>query len=312
MPVKKLLEKIELADPQEVDTLVENRRVFTLENCELNIYETQQQSFSIPLTFRDLVITSMICGKKIMHLPDQPAFDYLPGETVILPANQKMVIDFPEAEPGNPTQCIALTVEAGYIRDTVYYLNQYYNSATDERNNWDLRFNQYHFSNDNEISDLINKIIRICSSSNGAKDIFADLNLKELLIRLIQSQYLVQVTLEREGNTNQSRMHYLLNYIHEHLSERISVNTLSRKAYLSRNLFFKWFKEQCGLSPLEYIIRERIKLAKKLLGDPKNDIRTVSFLSGFNDINYFTRAFRKIEGITPGTYQSLLTGQFGK
>jgi len=289
-----------------METLVENRQVFTLNNCELSIYETHQKSFHIPLTFNDLVITSMMVGKKIMHLPDQPAFDYLPGETVILPANQKMVIDFPEADFNNPTQCIALTVEDGYIQDTIQYLNQYYNSISDEKNNWKLRFNQYHFSNDNEVSGLINKIIRICTSTESAKNIFADLNLKELLIRLIQSQYLLQVVSERDINSNHSRLHYLLNYIHDHLSEKISVDTLSRKTYLSRNMFFKWFRQQCGISPLEYITAERIKLAKQLLMDARNDIRTVSMLSGFSDVNYFTRVFKKSEGITPGTYQSIL------
>jgi len=289
-----------------METLVENRQVFTLNNCELSIYETHQKSFHIPLTFNDLVITSMMVGKKIMHLPDQPAFDYLPGETVILPANQKMVIDFPEADFNNPTQCIALTVEDCYIQDTIQYLNQYYNSISDEKNNWKLRFNQYHFSNDNEVSGLINKIIRICTSTESAKNIFADLNLKELLIRLIQSQYLLQVVSERDINSNHSRLHYLLNYIHDHLSEKISVDTLSRKTYLSRNMFFKWFRQQCGISPLEYITAERIKLAKQLLMDARNDIRTVSMLSGFSDVNYFTRVFKKSEGITPGTYQSIL------
>ncbi|HTQ65565.1 MAG TPA: helix-turn-helix domain-containing protein [Puia sp.] len=306
MPAKKLLQKIEISDPQDMETLVENRQVFTLNNCELSIYETHQKSFHIPLTFNDLVITSMMVGKKIMHLPDQPAFDYLPGETVILPANQKMVIDFPEADFNNPTQCIALTVEDCYIQDTIQYLNQYYNSISDEKNNWKLRFNQYHFSNDNEVSGLINKIIRICTSTESAKNIFADLNLKELLIRLIQSQYLLQVVSERDINSNHSRLHYLLNYIHDHLSEKISVDTLSRKTYLSRNMFFKWFRQQCGISPLEYITAERIKLAKQLLMDARNDIRTVSMLSGFSDVNYFTRVFKKSEGITPGTYQSIL------
>jgi AraC-like DNA-binding protein len=306
VPVKKLLETIGLADPQDMETLVENRQVFTLNNCELSIYETHQKSFHIPLTFNHLVITSMMCGKKIMHLPDQPAFDYLPGETVILPANQRMVIDFPEADLNNPTQCIALTVDDGYIQDTIQYLNQYYNSTSDEKTNWKLRFNQYHFSNNNEVSDLINKIIRICSSAETAKNIFADLNLKELLIRLIQSQYLLQVVAERDINNNHSRLHFLLNYINDHLSEKISVDTLSRKTYLSRNMFFKWFKEQCGISPLEYITSERVRLAKQLLADPRNDIRTVSMLSGFSDVNYFTRVFKKTEGITPGTYQSIL------
>ncbi len=309
MPVRNYLQKVPLTPPKHLQTLVENRRIFNLRNCELNIFESYQEAYAIPLSFSDLVITSMIRGKKIMHLPDEPAFDYLPGETVIVPANKTMVIDFPEAEAANPTQCIALAIDAQYINDTVQYLNEYYNSNPDEDYAWQLQLSQYHFPNDNEISDLINKIIRVSSSADRSKNIFADLSLKELLIRLLQSQRLYQVTKERPDQRNQTRLHYVLHYIHEHLSEKIAVNALCRKAYLSRNMFFKWFKEQFGISPLEYINAERVKLAKQLLADMRNDIPSVSMQCGFNDVNYFIRVFRKLEGITPGAYQACVGNQ---
>lgn len=304
MPVKSHLQNVDLTDPAFLQTLVENRRIFNLQHCELNIFESYQQAYQVPLTFSDFVITSMIRGKKVMHLFDQPGFDYLPGETVIVPARETMRIDFPEATPENPTQCIALTVDAQYVNDTVDYLNNYYNSSRDEHNAWTLQFTQYHFSNDTEISDLINKIIRICSSPDRSKNIFADLTLKELLIRLIQCQHLQQVDEEKGDHSNQTRLHYVLNYINEHLSERIAVDVLCRKAYLSRNVFFKWFREQFGISPLEYINAARVRLAKQLLADMRNDIRSVSAQCGFSDVNYFIRVFKKSEGITPGAYQT--------
>lgn len=304
MPLKNYLHKIDLTHPKYLQTLVENRRVFNLNNCELNIFESYRQTTEVPLTFSNFVITSMIRGKKVMHLPGQPAFEYVPGETVIVPANERMTIDFPEADPDNPTQCIALAVDAGYMTDTVHYLNQYYNSDGDSKTQWTLQFPQYHFANDNEISDLINKIIRICSSPDQSKNIFADLKLKELLIRLIQSQRLQQVSLESQDSPDQTRLHYVLNYISENLSEKIPVDSLCRKAYLSRNMFFRWFKEQCGISPLDYINAARIRQARKLLTDTSLDIRSVSIQCGFNDVNYFIRVFKKLEGITPGAYQS--------
>ncbi len=304
MPAKHLLQNVRLTDTKHLQTLVENRRIFTLDNCELNVFESYQQAYHVPLTFHDFVITSMVRGKKIMHLFDKPSFDYLPGETVIVPADETMIIDFPEAEAANPTQCIALAVDANYINNILHYLNHFYNGE-DERREWKLQFNQYHFANDNEVTDLINKIIRICSSGDTMKHVFTDLNLKELLIRLLQSQYLQQVTLERGDNNNKSRQHFVLHYIHEHLSEKIGVDLLSRKAYLSRNIFFKWFKEQFGTTPLEYINKERVKMAKGMLSDAQANIQTISSRCGFGDVNYFIRVFKKIEGITPGAYQVL-------
>ena len=303
LPAKQTLQRIDLTHPKYLQTLVENRRIFNLQNCELNVFESYKQAYRVPLTFSDFVITSMVRGKKIMHLFDKPGFDYLPGETVIVPANETMVIDFPEAEPENPSQCIALAVDAAYINNTVNYLNEFYNSEASPQHEWKLQFNQYHFDNDTEVTGLINKLMRVCSSADRTKNIYADLNLKELLIRLVQSQYLQQVSAETNSNTNNTRLHYMLHYIHENITEKILVNTLCRKAYLSRNAFFKLFKEQFGVTPLEYINHERIKLAKQLLASSNQSITQTGLQCGFTDVNYFVRIFRKIEGITPGNYQ---------
>lgn len=302
---KSRLHKVDLTTPRHLNTLIENRRVFSLHNCELNVFETYQQAYQVPLTFDDFIITSMVRGKKVMHMLNND-FDYLPGETVIVPAREKMLIDFPEATADDPTQCIALAVDASYVKNTLNYLNAYYNTVKDEATDWELLVNQYHFDNDAEVSMLINKLIRICSGNSSSKDIIADLNLKELLIRLVQSQHLQQVSIESAVNNNPSRRHYIINYIREHLTERITVETLTRKAYLSRNLFFKWFKEQFGLSPVDYINKERIKLAKILLKDRTQKLANISAQCGFTDTNYFVRLFKKAEGVTPGRYQQCM------
>jgi AraC-like DNA-binding protein len=302
MPVKSSLQKISLTDPKRLQTLTENRRIFNLHNCELNVFESYESSYLVPLTFGDFVITSMVRGKKIMHLPDQTPFEYLPGESVIVPARETMLIDFPEAAAENPTQCIALAVDSDYIRDTLEYLNGHYNNG-DEPGDWQLHFSQYHFNNDTDVAALIDKLIRICSSADRSKNIYADLNLKELLIRILQSQHLQLLEEDAEGNNNKSRLHFVLQYIHEHLTEKIQVDTLSRQAYLSRNIFFKWFKHQFGLTPLEYITRERIRLARQLLAVENDSVSEVGQQCGFSDVNYFVRAFKRSEGLTPGAYR---------
>lgn len=304
--MKNLVHTIDLTHPKYLQTLVENRTAFNLDNCELNVFESYKESYRVPLTFSDFIITSMVRGKKVMHLANKPAFDYLPGESVILPANETMIIDFPEAATETPTQCIALAVDKGYISSTLDYLNNYYTSEPDQKKGWELHFNRYHFANETEITGIINKLMRICSSGEKAKNIYADLNLKELLIRLVQSQHLQQISSESEASQNKSRLHYVLNYINEHLTDNIHVDELSRRAYLSRNLFFKWFKEQFGITPLDYINRERIKLAKQLLANPKNMVTSVGRQCGFSDVNYFVRLFKKTEGITPGAYKECM------
>ncbi len=79
----------------------------------------------------------MVRGKKVVRIFDDPAFEYLPGETAIVPANEPMIIDFPEAQFSDPTQCIALTVDATYVTQILQYLNEYYNSDKYEMNGMD-------------------------------------------------------------------------------------------------------------------------------------------------------------------------------
>lgn len=302
------LNKVGLTQEKSLKTLVENRTAYTLEKCELNVFETHQATALVPLTFNDFVVTSMLRGKKVMHLYDHPGFDYLPGETVLVPGGVKMTIDFPEATKDNPTQCIALAIDHQKIENTLAFLNDKYPRMGDDY--WNFSKNNYHFQNSIEIANLLNKIINICSSSLPLKDVLADLNLQELIVNIIQSQNRLALDQigEAKENTNSSPLAYITGFIKSNITEDIKLGVLSEKACMSKATFYRSFKKEYGISPLEYIISEKIKLAKQLLANPRNTLKSVAFECGFHDVNYFVRLFKKMESITPGQYQQLLLG----
>ncbi|WP_293785138.1 AraC family transcriptional regulator [uncultured Pedobacter sp.] len=301
------LNQVKLSTTETLQTLVENRTSYTLERCELNVFETYTQSYKVPLTFNDFVITSMLRGKKVMHLFDKAGFDYFPGQTVIVPPSVTMEIDFPEATNQNPTQCIALAIDQEQIQKTIAYLNEFFpKEGSNEK--WLLNYDEYHFYNNEEIAYLINKVIRICSERSKEKDVLADLTLKELLVRIMQTQNLK--TISDEGyNINQNPLAFVLNYIKANLNEKISINSLSDKACMSKATFYRLFKRELGISPNDFILAEKINKAKTLLTRPGAKVASISYELGFNDANYFIRAFKKIVGITPGTYQVQLAKQ---
>ena len=150
----------DLTNEKLLKTLIENRTIYNLENCELNLFETYQKSELVPLQFNDLVVTSMLRGKKVMHLFDKEGFDYLPGESVIIPANVEMKIDFPEATFDNPTQCLALAIDHKKIKDTLNFLNEKY-PKEGQNNFWQLDETNFYFENNEDMSIVINKIINI-------------------------------------------------------------------------------------------------------------------------------------------------------
>lgn len=298
---KALLTTPSLTSEKSLKTLVENRTVYSLDNCELNLFETYQESLLVPLKFNDLVVTSMLRGKKVMHLFDDPGFDYLPGETVIVPGNVEMKIDFPEASVINPTQCLALAIDHNKINDTLVFLNERY-PKEDEL--WKLNHENYFFYNNTELATTINKLIRECMSYSVTKDALADLALQELLIRIIQTQTAQRIDNDTIVDTN-STIYTITEYIRENITSSINLKDLSEKACMSTTSFYRYFKRELGISPIEFILNEKIKQAKKLLKNPGIQINEVCFMSGFDDCNYFIRLFKKHEGITPKQYQLL-------
>jgi AraC-like DNA-binding protein len=303
MSLKTLLNKPALTHEKSLKTLVENRTVYSLDHCELNLFETYEASKLIPLKFNDLVVTSMLRGKKVMHLFDDPAFDYLPGETVVIPSNVEMKIDFPEATKNNPTQCLALAIDQTKITDTLHFLNERY-PKEGNNNFWHLNYQNYFFYNNVELATTINKLIKECMSTSITKDALADLTLQELLIRIIQTQTAKSID---DGLLIDSKnpISPVVEFIRMNLKENISMKNLSEKACMSTTSFYRFFRRELGMSPIEFIIHEKLKCAKQLLKNPKIQINEVCYLSGFEDSNYFIRLFKKHEGITPKQYQLL-------
>jgi AraC-like DNA-binding protein len=292
-----------LSNEKSLKTLVENRTVYNLNHCELNLFETYKSSLLVPLKFNDLVVTSMLRGKKVMHLVDEPSFEYLPGETVIIPSNVEMKIDFPEASKNNPTQCLALAIDQTKINDTLQFLNERYPKEGNDQF-WHLNHQNYYFYNNVELATTINKLIKECMSTSITKDALADLTLQELLVRIIQTQTAKSIEdgLFADSNTPITQV---IEYIRLNLRENITLKNLSEKACMSTTSFYRFFKRELGMSPIEFVISEKLRCAKQLLKNPTIQINEVCYLSGFEDSNYFIRLFKKHEGITPKQYQLL-------
>jgi AraC-like DNA-binding protein len=298
-----LLPVIPRTPPQELTTLIDHRRVQTLEKYELSILETLVPSDQVAQSFNDLVLTNMLRGKKVMHLLNQQAFHYLPGHTMVVPPHLKMMIDFPEASDATPTQCVALAIDRLQIIDTVNYLNEFYPRTEGEK--WSFSFTQHHFYNNEEVTALIYKLVRLGFDDSQNKDILADFAVKELLLRLMQLQSLHATESNVAVLATSNRFAHTLHYIKQNIAEKISVDELSAQAYMSKPNFFRAFKQEFGLSPIDYIIKERMRLAKRCLRNPALSITEICFKAGFSNLAYFTRMFRQLEGMTPTEYRAL-------
>jgi AraC-like DNA-binding protein len=294
---------IALRPEADLTTLVEHRTVYSLNAFELNIFETHQQAAQVPLSMGALVLTTMLRGKKVMHLPGREAFDYLPGESVIVSEQQTMVIDFPEADQQHPTQCLAVAIPADTIRGTIDLLNERY-PRTEEHTPWQLDEHAYaHLHNTPELTGTLERIIRVSQEDTAAKDVLAGFTLQELLVRLMQTQARRLIFDNYAQHLTTHRFAHVVQHIKRNLAEPLPIEKLSELACMSKATFFRLFKREFGLTPVEFIIQERLKEAKRLLRHPLSTVAEVCYRTGFNNPAYFQKLFRKHEGLTPGGYK---------
>ncbi|MGI4873582.1 MAG: AraC family transcriptional regulator [Janthinobacterium lividum] len=287
-------------------SLVENRTVFALDAFELNIFETHQAAHRVPLRLDGLALTTMLRGKKVMHLPGRPAFDYLPGESVVVGEDELMEIDFPDASLSQPTQCLAVAIAPDTIRQTVDLLNERYPRA-DAAQPWALAAPEHaHLTNTPELTGTLERLVAVSRTTDAAKDVLAGFTLQELLVRLMQTQARQLIFQDYARHLTTHRFAPVVQYVKGHLTENLSVDKLSALACMSKATFFRLFKREFGLTPVEYIVRERLAEAKRLLRQPLVSVADVCLRAGFNNSSYFQALFKKYEGLTPGAYKRQL------
>jgi AraC-like DNA-binding protein len=92
-------------------------------------------------------------------------------------------------------------------------------------------------------------------------------------------------------------------YIHEHFSEGLSLEKLAEIAYASPSHLTRLFKKELGTSPVRYLNRVRIDVAKKLLCLKDDPINDVALKAGFEDALYFSRLFRQMTSMSPSQFR---------
>ena len=92
-------------------------------------------------------------------------------------------------------------------------------------------------------------------------------------------------------------------YIEKNYMEPLTLDAVARESGMSKYHFSRVFKVEAGRSFGGYLNRKRIEVAKSLIEYQDMNITEACFAVGFNDLSYFSRVFRKLEGITPSSYR---------
>ena len=102
----------------------------------------------------------------------------------------------------------------------------------------------------------------------------------------------------------QAKLKLAVDYINEHLSEKIRLEAIAALLNISQFHFCHLFKESMGISPYQYILQQRVERAKQLLKHQTLPIVDVAFDCGFATQSQLTKYFSRYVGTTPKVYRN--------
>lgn len=156
-------------------------------------------------------------------------------------------------------------------------------------------------SNKKEIIFILQTIIKEAQKKDDNFHAICQNLLNVLLIYLMRQ---TETTVSPDTSKKASReCRFIEQYIDEHFSEDISLETLSSLTYMNKYYLVHAFKNYKGVSPINYLIEKRIQEAKQLLETTNYSIAKIAQHVGFSSQSYFSQIFRKETKLTPVQYK---------
>lgn len=122
-------------------------------------------------------------------------------------------------------------------------------------------------------------------------------SLKAVFMETIKKVILIMKVLQQEKR-DISIVNQIYDYVLTNVDSEISLKTVSDMLYMNRTYVSEVFKQKTGMSFIEYVSIVKVERAKKLLKDGNMKIYEIGSLLGFNDIEYFSRLFKKYTGFS--------------
>lgn len=163
-------------------------------------------------------------------------------------------------------------------------------------------------------SELRNAFEQILQEFRG-KELGYEMAIKSSMYRMLTllfRRHIAEYMPSAEYNSrtkNLTRFAPIFKYIEEHYLEELSVEQLAQKAGLSRFHFSRLFSELTNKTVTEYINQFRINKSEYLLRNTEMTISEVALASGYNDISYFSRTFKKYKQVPPSFIRSSIKSE---
>lgn len=160
----------------------------------------------------------------------------------------------------------------------------------------------FHPGNLHGFDQLWNDLYQIASSSDYIRDMRIYEKLSSLLTLLMEKSW--HKNSSQVSSTKQNLI-AVQEYLDENYSKKITLEELADKFFINKFYLTRVFKQQFGLSVNNYLLQIRITHAKYLLRFTLQSVESIGLECGMGELYYFSRTFKKVEGISPSEYRRM-------
>ena len=214
-----------------------------------------------------------------------------------------------ESEDGNPIICDVVKYSATRLTEITPYMNELRSLSAETAQ---VRVPVQMDAEDVKTYHL-DRIIEECLHESQRMDIVSDLHIRALLYLLISglARFWINKRSDFADLLSQPRNPIvdIPAYIEQHISEPLKVEDLAARCSISYPWFAKRFHDYFGISCKQCIELLRVETVEQYLAYSDLDLKTISSKTGYTDCSHMVKDFRRMNGITPGQYRSLMRKQ---
>jgi AraC-like DNA-binding protein len=286
---------------REIEKLVEYRKVHYSASSEASTYFTNQAA-AVGLRFSNPIVCKMLSGHKIMKVGTSAPFHFLPGESMMVPPDMALAIEFPFADADNPTTCACIEIERSRFDTIIANINETRRKCGERRElaiDW-TAFAVYR--GDEAVDRQLDRLMQLyLTDGSEFRDLLIDTNLTELAVRLLQAQAR-HLLIEARSYVPDTGLDAVARYILSQPGEAIDLEHCARIAGMSLATFFRHFRAKFGTTPSRFANQARIQRARELLTKGDTPVSEIGFDVGFQSAAHFNRVFKQFTGETPGEF----------
>lgn len=164
----------------------------------------------------------------------------------------------------------------------------------------------FHPKDPERYTKILDNLYMTASSQDYLRDMRINELLAALLTRIMEMSWIPENQGEiKRGSARAFSLQDVKNYLDENWAMKISLDDLANRFFINKFYMTRLFRNQYGTPILSYVLDLRITQAKRMLRFSADTVESIGMSCGFDDQNYFSRVFKKVEGVTPTEYRRM-------